>query len=75
MKKLLPVILASFFLAACATPVTTMQKGNSVVTCGGGTAGSLTGGLVGYTIQEGHDQDCVKAYATQGYKIVTPHGD
>lgn len=69
MKKL---IIALLLLSSCATPITTMKKGNSVVNCGGGTAGSLTGGLVGYSIQEGNDHDCVTSYAHQGYQVVTP---
>lgn len=71
MKKL---VFAVLILSACSTPITTMQKGNSVVNCGGGTAGSITGGLIGYNIQEGNDHDCVVGYAHQGYKIVTPGG-
>lgn len=68
MRALVLVLL----LSACSTPLTTMQKGNSVVICGGGTMGSVTGGLIGYSIQEGHDHDCVMDHADRGYKIVTP---
>lgn len=57
-------------LTGCATPLTTLSnKNGDAVTCGGGTAGSLTGGLIGYTIQEGHDKECVDRYKSQGYKI------
>lgn len=62
-------IITLLLLSACATPVTTLvNKQGNIVNCGGGTAGSLTGGLVGYTIQESHDQDCVASYRAQGYK-------
>lgn len=66
-------LLLLILLSACATPTTIMRSSSgNEVTCGGGTAGSIAGGLVGYTIQEGHDQDCVKHYAQKGYKIITP---
>ena len=62
--------LLLLLLAACATPTTVLKNSDGdVVTCGGGTAGSLTGGLIGYTIQEGHDKDCVSQY--QGGRIQT----
>lgn len=62
--------LILFLLSGCATPVTTLSnKHGDIVTCGGGTAGSIAGGLVGYTIQEDHDKDCVDQYKTQGYAI------
>lgn len=68
MKRI--IILLPVLLAACATPVTTLKnRQGDVVTCGGGTAGSIAGGLVGYTIQEGHDKDCVDQYKAQGYSI------
>lgn len=69
MRKLL---LISLLLSGCSTPLTTMQNGNSVVSCGGGTVGSLIGGLIGYHIQERNDHDCVVKYANDGYKVVTP---
>lgn len=59
-----------FLLSACATPVTTLaDKKGDTITCGGGTAGSVWGGLIGYTIQEGHDKECVDHYKDEGYKI------
>lgn len=70
MRRLVMVLLLG--LASCATPVTTMEKGTIVINCGGGTAGSFFGGFLGYTIQEGHDHDCVAQHASNGYKIVTP---
>jgi hypothetical protein len=68
MKRI--VILLTIFLASCATPVTILKnKQGDVVSCGDGTAGSIAGGLIGYTIQEGHDKDCVDQYKAQGYSI------
>lgn len=58
------------FLAGCTTPTTVLSnKHGDIATCGGGTAGSIAGGLIGYTIQEGHDKDCVDEYKAKGYKI------
>lgn len=65
MKRYLILLLV---LTGCSTPVTLLKnKQGNVVSCGGGTVGSIAGGLVGYTIQEGHDKDCVDLYRTQGY--------
>jgi hypothetical protein len=62
-------------LAACATPQTVMQnkKGETVI-CGGGTAGSVAGGMVGYSIQKDNDKKCIDDYKTKGYKIIK-HSD
>lgn len=65
MKRSLILLLV---LSGCATPVTMLKNADGdVVSCGGGVAGSLTGGLIGYTIQEGHDKDCTDLYRAQGY--------
>lgn len=71
MKPIYYLALA-LVLSSCSTPLTTMKKGNSVVTCGGGSAGAIAGGFIGYKIQESNDADCVKDYASKGYQIVTP---
>lgn len=64
-------LIALFLLAGCATPQTILQnKDGDIVTCGGGTAGSLSGGLIGYNIQEGHDRECVDDYMRKGYKMI-----
>lgn len=65
MKRYLVLFI---MLSACSTPVTMLKnKQGDVVSCGGGVAGSIAGGLVGYTIQEGHDKDCVDLYRENGY--------
>lgn len=66
------LLISLCLLTACATPVTTMRKGDSVVTCGGGTVGSVLGGKIGYDIQRGNDKDCVNGFATQGYVVAKP---
>lgn len=65
-------IVSLLLLSACSTPMTTMQRGDSVVQCGGGTMGSIVGGKIGYNIQQSHDRDCVNDYASKGYKVVAP---
>jgi hypothetical protein len=67
MKKL---VLALLILSGCSTPLVTMQKDDIVVSCGGGTVGSILGGYTGYSIQKSHDRDCVREHQEQGYKIV-----
>jgi hypothetical protein len=69
MKKC--ALLMFLLLTACATPETILRdKLGNVVVCGGGTAGSIAGGLIGYRIQEGHDQECVQSYKAQGYSRI-----
>jgi len=70
MKSNAKYILCLFLLSACATPVTTMQKGNEYVSCGGGREWSAALGYAGYNIQRSHDRDCVNDYANQGYKVL-----
>jgi hypothetical protein len=70
--RYLPFLL---LLCACATPLTVLQnKKGETVTCGGGTAGSVAGGMVGYSIQKDNDKKCIEEYKAQGYKI-TKHSD
>lgn len=69
MKKT-SMFIVTLLLSGCATPVTILKdKSGNAVNCGGGTAGSIAGGLIGYTIQEGHDKDCVNLYKAQGYVV------
>lgn len=69
MKKAIVLLM---LLSGCATPVTAMRKGDSVVTCGGSASGSAIGGYIGYNIQKSHDKDCVDNYAAQGYVVAKP---
>ncbi len=70
--RYLPLFL---LLCACATPQTILHnKKGDVVTCGGGTAGSIAGGMVGYSIQKDNDKECIEGYKKRGYSIVK-HSD
>lgn len=73
MKNTITLSMALIALAACATPVTTLQhpKTKQVVTCGGGTAGSWTGGAIGYDIQKDNDAKCVENYESLGFAVIT----
>ena len=70
------VILTLLTLSACATPETVLRnpKTADVVTCGGGSVGSVAGGMVGYSIQKSNAEDCVKQHKAQGYVIIK-HSD
>ena len=57
-------------LAACSTPVTTMNNGSSVVKCGGDNSASMLFGYAGYSYQRDQDWKCVRNYNAQGYNIV-----
>lgn len=62
-------------LAACSTPQTILKSSDGkYVTCGGSSVGSVTGGMIGYSIQKDNDQQCVDSYKQQGYTIVK-HAD
>lgn len=60
-------------LSACSTPLTTLKHGNQVVTCGGGVTGSMAGGIIGYHIEKGADEDCVNTYKANGFKVESVH--
>jgi hypothetical protein len=44
-----------------------MVKNGVYITCGGSMTGSLAGGVIGYHIQKGLDQDCVQEYIDKGF--------
>jgi len=69
MKKSILILLLC--LTACATPTTVLRnaKTGETATCGGGTAGSVAGGMVGYSIQKSNDKDCVNNYKSKGFTI------
>jgi hypothetical protein len=64
------VILIIVSLTGCATPVVMLQHAatGQVARCGGGTAGSMAGGLIGYNIERSGDERCVKDYEAKGFK-------
>jgi hypothetical protein len=56
-------------LSGCATPVTMLQNGDGqVVRCGGGMAGSMAAGYIGYSLEKGSDEQCVRDYEARGYR-------
>jgi hypothetical protein len=71
MNHLLPlaVILS---LAGCTTPVTMLKNDatGQIVRCGGDTSSSIAGGVIGYNIQRGSDDNCVRDYQAQGFKRI-----
>lgn len=70
------LVLVALGLAGCATPVTILQNRTTgdVVRCGGGSAGSAAGGLLGYSIEKSNDDTCVKNYQASGYVPVSVDG-
>lgn len=71
MKYSLLAIL--FTLSACATPITVLKndKTGQFVQCGGSTGGTVLGGIIGYHIQKGADEECVNGYGVNGFKIIS----
>jgi uncharacterized membrane protein YeaQ/YmgE (transglycosylase-associated protein family) len=67
-KLCLALVLAS--LAGCATPVVMLknEQTGQIARCGGGTAGSVAGGLIGYSIEKDGDAKCVRDYEAQGFR-------
>ncbi len=68
--RLLPVLFVSLtVLSGCTTPRTMLRNPTTgqVQTCGGDTTSSLAGGLIGYSIQQNADADCVAAFTAQGF--------
>lgn len=58
--------------AGCATPVTMLKKEDTgqIARCGGDASASIAGGLIGYSIQRGSDDNCVKDYQSQGFRRI-----
>ena len=71
MNKVLITTAIALTLTACTTPKTTLtnEKTGQVVTCGGNTTSSWMGGAIGYHIQKGDDEECVKSYQDQGFAV------
>jgi hypothetical protein len=58
--------------AACTTPVVMLKNdaNGQVVRCGGDTSSSLAGGAIGYAIQKGSDDNCVRDFQAQGFRRI-----
>jgi len=70
MKSTPAAVLVALGLAGCATPIVTLRNDatGQVATCGGGSAGSILGGAIGYSIEKGNDEKCVKNLEAAGFK-------
>lgn len=64
------------FLSGCATPTTVLKNPHTgeLAVCGGSSVGSVAGGLIGYSIQKSHDEDCVSEHKSNGFGIIK-HSD
>lgn len=69
----LVVILVCATLVGCATPVTMLRNDatGQVARCGGGTAGSVAGGMIGHAIEKSSDEQCVRDFEARGFKRTT----
>jgi uncharacterized membrane protein YeaQ/YmgE (transglycosylase-associated protein family) len=62
--------LAIAFVAGCATPVVMLKNDQTgqIARCGGGTTGSVAGGLIGYSVEKDSDSACVRDYESRGFR-------
>ncbi len=65
-------VVAALALTACTTPRTMLRHPGTgqVVSCGGNTSSSIVGGVIGYSIQQNSDENCVNSYRAQGFQAV-----
>ncbi len=70
MLRNIQLATALAMLAGCATPTVMLknEKTGQIARCGGGTTGSMAGGLIGYNIEKSNDEQCVRDYEAQGFK-------
>jgi uncharacterized membrane protein YeaQ/YmgE (transglycosylase-associated protein family) len=70
MKRQLCLALVLASLVGCATPVVMLKNDQTgqIARCGGGTAGSVAGGMIGYSIEKNSDEKCVRDYEAQGFR-------
>lgn len=63
------IAIAALLVSACATPVTMLRNDQGqIARCGGGTGGSMAGGVVGYSIEQNSDAQCVADFEARGFK-------
>lgn len=69
-SKTTAALLLIVSIAGCATPATTLKNDSTgqIARCGGDASGSMAGGVIGYNIQKGNDEKCVRDYEAQGFK-------
>jgi len=60
-------------LAGCATPVVMLKHDatGQIVRCGGGTTGSIAGGLIGHNLEKSSDAACVRDFEARGFKRIS----
>ncbi len=63
-------LLLAAGITGCATPAVILKNDSTgqVARCGGDASGSMAGGVIGYNIQKGNDEKCVRDYEAQGFK-------
>lgn len=66
------LVLFSFMLVACSTPITILknEKTGQIVRCGGERSGSIAGGMIGYSLQKEDAEKCVQDYQSQDFKTI-----
>lgn len=70
-KSIGGVLLCSTLLTGCSTPQTVLRDNSGMtIVCGGSSSGSIAGGVIGYHIQKGMDEDCVNQHKASGFKII-----
>lgn len=72
--KAIPILLITMtVLTACTTPRTMLRHPTTgqIVSCGGDTTSSLAGGMIGYSIQQSADSNCVAAFMAQGFAPIS----
>lgn len=70
MKSTLVSMLVALGLAGCATPAVMLKNetNGQIARCGGGSTGSMAGGVIGYNIEKANDEKCVRDFEAQGFK-------
>lgn len=59
-------------LVGCTTPKTVLKnkKTGQIVSCGGNTTSSVTGGALGYYMQKSDDAECKVDYMAEGFEVI-----
>lgn len=70
MKITLVSLFFALGLAGCATPTVMLKNKTTgqIARCGGGAAGSMAGGLIGYNIEKANDENCIRDFEAKGFK-------
>lgn len=63
-------LVAVLAIAGCATPAIMLKNDSTgqIARCGGGTAGSVAGGVIGYNIEKNSDEQCAREFEARGFK-------